>query len=158
MKFLIDNNLSPLLAEYLKAVGHDAVHIRDYGLQGATDPHCAREARDEARVLISADTDFGTILAREKANRPSLLLIRRLVGRRTTEQAAVILANLESVAASGGTRRCWPGSAHGDRARCIGALGRAARPNAHRRGPRARSAPSDRRGGIGAGPGRGHRS
>lgn len=27
MRFLIDNNLSPLLAEYLKAAGHDAVHI-----------------------------------------------------------------------------------------------------------------------------------
>lgn len=97
MRFLIDNNLSPLLAEYLKAAGHDAAHVRDYGLQAATDPVVLGQARDEARVLISADTDFGTLLAREKADRPSLLLIRRLVGRRAIEQAAVILANLESV-------------------------------------------------------------
>ena len=66
MRFLIDNNLSAQLAEHLKAGGHDAVHIRDYGLQGAADPVVLRQARDEARVLISADTDFGTILAREK--------------------------------------------------------------------------------------------
>ena len=98
MRFLIDNNLSPLLAELLKAAGHDAAHVRDYGLQAATDPVVLSQARDEARVLISADTDFGTLLAREKANHPSLLLIRRLTGRRATEQAAVILANLESVA------------------------------------------------------------
>lgn len=91
MRFLIDNNLSPRLAEYLKAAGHDAVHIRDYGLQGAADPVVLGQARNEERVLISADTDFGAILAREKADRPSLLLIRRLAGRRATEQGTVIV-------------------------------------------------------------------
>ena len=98
MRFLVDNNLSPLLAEHLKAAGHDAAHVRDYGLQAATDPLVLAQARGDNRVLISADTDFGTLLAREKAARPSILLIRRLVGRRAADQAAVILANLDVVA------------------------------------------------------------
>jgi predicted nuclease of predicted toxin-antitoxin system len=33
MRFLIDNNLSPVLADELKTAGHDAVHVRDYVLQ-----------------------------------------------------------------------------------------------------------------------------
>lgn len=37
MRFLIDNALSPVVAELLEAAGHDAAHIRDYGLQAASD-------------------------------------------------------------------------------------------------------------------------
>ena len=97
MRFLIDNNLSPVLADELKTAGHDAVHVRDYGLQAATDQVVLAQARGESRVLISADTDFGTLLAREGADRPSIMLIRRLTGRRAIEQATIILANLDVV-------------------------------------------------------------
>lgn len=98
MKFLVDNNLSPLLAERLKAAGHEAVHVRDLGLHAATDEVVLEQARSEERVLVSADTDFGTLLARSGAENPSVLLIRRLAGRRAAEQSDVILANLPQVA------------------------------------------------------------
>lgn len=97
MKFLVDNNLSPLLAESLKAAGHDAVHVRDLGLQAATDEVVLGQARSEERVLVSADTDFGTLLARSGAASPSVLLIRRLSRRRAAEQSAIIDANLPQV-------------------------------------------------------------
>ena len=98
MKFLIDNNLSPLLADALKAAGHDAVHLRDLGMQAATDHAVLEHARADERILVSADTDFGGLLARSGASTPSVILIRRLAGRRAAEQAAIILANLDQVA------------------------------------------------------------
>jgi hypothetical protein len=72
MKFLIDNALSPSVAVSLREAGHDALHIRDYGLQTAQDEEIFSLAETENRILISSDTDFGTFLALWRKNKPSL--------------------------------------------------------------------------------------
>ena len=48
-------------------------------------------------MLISADTDFGALLAYQHADRPSVLLLRRATPRRAVDQARLILANLPAI-------------------------------------------------------------
>lgn len=96
MKFLIDNALSPQLARGLLAAGYDAVHVRDLGLGAAEDEIIFNLARAEGRVIVSADTDFGMLLAERQETTPSFILYRR-VADEPQQQLAILLENLASI-------------------------------------------------------------
>jgi predicted nuclease of predicted toxin-antitoxin system len=97
VRFLVDNAISPVMAERLREAGHDAVHVHDYALAAARDDEIFERARREDRVIVSADTDFAELLALRGDSRPSVVLFRQSYNRRPDRQAAVLLANLPAI-------------------------------------------------------------
>jgi predicted nuclease of predicted toxin-antitoxin system len=97
VRFLIDECLSGDLASRLRDAGHDCVHVCEIGLGGQADEEVMALAARENRILISADTDFGELLANSPVLAPSLILLRR-TDKRAESLASVILANIGQVA------------------------------------------------------------
>lgn len=97
MRFLIDNALSPRIAETLRQAGHDAVHVRDLGLQAADDRTILERAAAEGRVVVSADTDFGALLFLGAGHGLSVILFRGDSPHNPQRQGALLFANLPAL-------------------------------------------------------------
>ena len=70
------------------------MHVRDYGMQAAEDEVIFTRAKAEERIIVSADTDFATMLALRADVQPSVILFRQ-TGRRDPElQAELLRVNL----------------------------------------------------------------
>ena|SRR5690348_11914087 len=70
MRFLLDMNLPPAIADWLRVEGHDAVHIRKIA-----------EAAKQDRVVVTFDLDFGEIAGLAGAKGAKVVLLRLRLAR-----------------------------------------------------------------------------
>lgn len=97
MKLLLDANLSPRVAAGLRDAGLDAVHVEDLGLLWAPDEEIFDRAAAEGLVVVTADTDFGTLLARRRAKSPSVVQLRHVAELLPEVHLALLIANLPAI-------------------------------------------------------------
>lgn len=99
MRFLVDANLSPRVAVLLSGEGFESIHVGDVDLLTATDQAILAYAAANELVIISADSDFGELLAVSRgAVRPSVVLLRSADRLTPDQQAAILAVNLTAVA------------------------------------------------------------
>jgi predicted nuclease of predicted toxin-antitoxin system len=76
MRFLADMCISPKTVGFLRDLGHEVVHLYEEGLDQLPDPAILDKARQEGRVLLTSDLDFGELVAASGANLPSVVVFR----------------------------------------------------------------------------------
>ena len=76
MKFLVDMGISPHTVSFLRGLGHDTVHLHEQGLDRVEDSAILEKARNESRVLLTHDLDFGELIAASGARLPSIVVFR----------------------------------------------------------------------------------
>ena len=92
MKFIVDAQLPPALAAWLKSKGHDAVAVREIGLREADDNTIWSYARAENAIVVTKDEDFDQLATANPKARVLWVRIGNAVNR-------VLLARFE---------RAWP--------------------------------------------------
>lgn len=103
MRFLADMGVSRSVAAWLRASGHDAVHLLDRGLERLTDADVFALAVQEGRVLLTFDLDFGEIMAFGSGPATGVILFRLQDARspRVQERLAVCLAQASEALQAG---------------------------------------------------------
>jgi predicted nuclease of predicted toxin-antitoxin system len=75
VRFLIDAQLPPRLAQRLVDAGHEAAHVADLGLGGASDPDIWNSAVERTAILVTKDQDSAVARAASN-NGPVVLWVR----------------------------------------------------------------------------------
>ena len=76
MRFLADMGISPNTVAMLRGLGYDALHLHEQGLDRLQDPLILQKARDEGRILLTHDLDFGELIAASGARLPTIVVFR----------------------------------------------------------------------------------
>nr|WP_275994480.1 DUF5615 family PIN-like protein [Argonema antarcticum] len=73
---MADMGVSPLTVQALRQQGYNAVHLNEQGLDRLPDPDILEKARQEDRIVLTFDLDFGDLLAVSADVAPSVVIFR----------------------------------------------------------------------------------
>lgn len=76
MRFLLDMGISYKVSQWLNSIGYDAIHLSSEGLHTLEDERILEKAANENRIILTADMDFGHILAFTKSGFVSVIQFR----------------------------------------------------------------------------------
>ena len=88
-RIVLDQGLPATAAILLRGDGWDAVHVREIGMQSATDTEILEYASRESRAVVTLDRDFPELLALLGAAGPSVVFIRQQ-GLRAADMASLL--------------------------------------------------------------------
>jgi predicted nuclease of predicted toxin-antitoxin system len=99
MRLLLDANLAPRIADELRTAGFDAAHVVDLGLQHALDDAIFDRAVTDGLTVVTADSDFGMLLALRRSASPSVIHLRHVAELAPDAHVALLVANLSTIEA-----------------------------------------------------------
>lgn len=76
MRFLVDADMPRSSARLLQSIGHEAVDVRDIGLETAPDEEVFKRAQEEARIILTADLDFADIRRYRPGSHSGIVVFR----------------------------------------------------------------------------------
>lgn len=97
MRCLVDQSLSAKIVAVLADAGYEATHVTQVGLGATSDAVILRAAADSRSVVLTADVDFGTLLALSGESGPSVMTLRSSDHLAPDEQAALVLAAIMTI-------------------------------------------------------------
>ena len=76
MRFLADMGVSMRVVDWLRAQGHDTIHLRDEGLNRLPNGEIFDKALQDDRTVLTFDLDFGEIVALSHGRKPAVIVFR----------------------------------------------------------------------------------
>lgn len=101
MRFLLDENVPATLARSLVDRGHDSLQI-PLRLRGSPDTMVLAHAARTRRILVTMDTDFGTLVFLSRRKSPPAVVLLRLPAAELVERAAAVIAAMETALTAAG--------------------------------------------------------
>jgi predicted nuclease of predicted toxin-antitoxin system len=76
MKFLADMGVSMTTVQKIRESGYEVIHLREEGLHKLPDADILEKAKQESRIVLTFDLDFGDLLATNHQMLPSVIIFR----------------------------------------------------------------------------------